>query len=149
LERGEFVRLGSLHRNTFINSPLHLMPTLQWRERSTLFFAGQMIGVEGYIESAATGLLAGINAARLVFGKPAVAPPATTALGALLGYITDPERKNFQPMNVNFGLLPPVSVSVRGRAKKEIMARRALADMDAWVKVLGDLTINGLSESAH
>lgn len=150
LERGEFVRLGSLHRNTFINSPLHLVPTLQWRQRSTLFFAGQMIGVEGYIESAATGLLAGINAAQLVFGKPPVVPPATTALGGLLGYITDPERKNFQPMNVNFGLLPPVSVSLRGKAKKEVMARRALADMDAWVKDLGDIRkMDGLSEFAH
>ena len=91
----EFVRLGSLHRNTFINSPQHLLPTLQWRQRETLFFAGQMTGVEGYIESAATGLLAGINAANLLTGKPLVKPPATTALGSLLGYITDSDRKRF------------------------------------------------------
>jgi methylenetetrahydrofolate--tRNA-(uracil-5-)-methyltransferase len=132
LETAEFVRLGSLHRNTFINSPEHLLPTLQWRQRQNLFFAGQMTGVEGYIESAATGLLAGINAARLVAEKPTVVPPATTALGALLRYITDPERRRFQPMNVNFGLLPPLAEPFRKKIKKEMMARRALADMAAW-----------------
>ena len=134
LEKAEFVRLGSLHRNTFINSPQHLLLTLQWRSRADLFFAGQMIGVEGYIESAATGLLAGVNAARLVTARQPVVPPPTTALGALLRYIADPERKNFQPMNVNFGLLPPLAEPVRGKAKKEIMARRALVDMEAWVR---------------
>src|SRR6266850_1430451 len=134
LENAEFVRLGSLHRNTFINSPQHLYPTLQWRQRSNLFFAGQMTGVEGYIESAATGLLAGVNAARLVAKEPPVVPPPTTALGALLRYITDPERKRFQPMNVNFGLLPSLSEPLRKKAKKEMMAQRALADMEAWVR---------------
>jgi methylenetetrahydrofolate--tRNA-(uracil-5-)-methyltransferase len=134
LENAEFVRLGSLHRNTFINSPQHLCPTLQWRQRSSLFFAGQMTGVEGYIESAATGLLAGVNAARLIAEDAPVVPPSTTALGALLRYITDPERKNFQPMNVNFGLLPPLSEPLRKKAKKEMMAQRALADMEAWVR---------------
>ncbi len=139
LGKAEFVRLGSLHRNTFINAPAHLKPTLQWRQRSTLFFAGQMTGVEGYIESAATGLLAGINAARLLAGKVAVVPPPATALGALLRYITDPERKKFQPMNVNFGLLPPVGERLRGKEKKEMMARRALAEMNAWLgETLGD-----------
>ena len=133
LAKAEFVRLGSLHRNTFINAPQHLLPTLQWRQRRTLFFSGQMTGVEGYIESAATGLLAGINAANLLAGGPPVVPPATTALGALLRYITDPERKRFQPMNVNFGLIPPLAARLRGKAKKEMMARRALADMAAWV----------------
>jgi methylenetetrahydrofolate--tRNA-(uracil-5-)-methyltransferase len=132
LERAEFARLGSLHRNTFIDSPRHLLPTLQWRQRSDLFFAGQMTGVEGYIESAATGLLAGMNAARLAAGKLPVVPPPTTALGALLRYITDPERKNFQPMNANFGLLPSLPERLRGKAKKEMLARRALADMDRW-----------------
>ena len=134
LANAEFVRLGSLHRNTFINSPQHLLPTLQWRHRETLFFAGQMTGVEGYIESAATGLLAGINATNLLKGKPLVKPPPTTALGSLLGYITDTERKRFQPMNVNFGLLPPLGSRLRGRAKKEMMAHRALADMTAWAR---------------
>jgi methylenetetrahydrofolate--tRNA-(uracil-5-)-methyltransferase len=134
LAKAEFVRLGSLHRNTFINSPKHLLPTLQWRQRSNLFFAGQMTGVEGYIESAATGLLAGINAARLIANKLLVVPPPTTALGGVLRYITDPERKSFQPMNVNFGLLPPLSEPLRKKAKKEMMARRAMADMEAWVR---------------
>jgi methylenetetrahydrofolate--tRNA-(uracil-5-)-methyltransferase len=131
LERAEFVRLGSMHRNTFINSPRHLEPTLQWRQRPDLFFAGQMTGVEGYIESAATGLLAGINAARLAAGKQMAVPPSTTALGALLRYITE-ERKSFQPMNVSYGLLPPLHNRLRGRDKKQMMARRALADMNAW-----------------
>lgn len=134
LAKAEFVRLGSLHRNTFINAPKHLLPTLQWRQRPSLFFAGQITGVEGYIESAATGLLAGINAAHLLAGKPPVAPPPTTALGALLGYISDPERARFQPMNVNFGLLPPLAERVRGKEKKELMSRRALADMAAWLR---------------
>ena len=134
LGNAEFVRLGSLHRNTFINSPQHLLPTLQSRQRETLFFAGQITGVEGYIESAATGLLGGINAANLLMGKPLSKPPPTTALGSLLDYITDTERKRFQPMNVNFGLIPPLNSRLRGRAKKEMMARRALADMTAWVR---------------
>lgn len=134
LAKAEFVRLGSLHRNTFINAPEHLLPTLQWRRRSNLFFAGQMTGVEGYIESAATGLLAGINAARLAVEKQPVVPPPTTALGALLRYITEPGRKNFQPMNVNFGLLPSLSEPLRKKAKKESLARRALADMEAWAR---------------
>lgn len=144
LANAEFVRLGSLHRNTFINAPQHLLPTLQWRQRSTLFFAGQITGVEGYIESAATGLLAGINAANLVLGRAPVVPPPTTALGALLGYISDPERKRFQPMNVNFGLIPPLSARLRGKAKKEMLARRALADMVAWRR---DVGIDGVEAS--
>jgi methylenetetrahydrofolate--tRNA-(uracil-5-)-methyltransferase len=151
LEKAEFIRLGSLHRNTFINAPRHLMPTLQWRQRETLFFAGQMTGVEGYIESAATGLLAGINAARLSGHRQPITPPPTTALGALLRYITDPERARFQPMNVNFGLIPPLSAPLRGKAKKEMMARRALADMAAWVREMGEArtgrAMNGLALS--
>jgi methylenetetrahydrofolate--tRNA-(uracil-5-)-methyltransferase len=133
LENAEFVRLGSLHRNTFINAPAHLEPTLQWRGHAELFFAGQMTGVEGYIESAATGILAGINAARLLAGEPPVVPPRTTALGALLYYISDPERKKFQPMNANFGLLPPLAERLRGKAKKEMLSVRALADLDRWI----------------
>jgi methylenetetrahydrofolate--tRNA-(uracil-5-)-methyltransferase len=148
LAQAEFLRLGSLHRNTFINSPLHLSPTLQWRQRQTLFFAGQMTGVEGYIESAATGLLAGVNAARLLSDQPLRVPPETTALGALLRYITDSQRKKFQPMNVNFGLLPPLTGHLRGKAKKEAMSLRALADMGAWAQGLDENaseTLNSLS----
>ncbi len=136
LEKAEFVRLGSLHRNTFIDAPRHLLPTLQWRKRATLFFAGQMTGVEGYVESAASGLLAGINAARLISGSQPVVPPPTTALGALLLYISDVGRNNFQPMNVNFGLLPPISQRLKGRARREAMAHRALSDLDGWVRQL-------------
>ena len=138
LQTGEFVRLGSLHRNTFINAPQHLRPTLQWRGRDSLFFAGQMTGVEGYIESAATGLLAGMNGCRLRVGESLLVPPATTALGALLRYITDPERKRFQPMNVNFGLLPPLNERLRGKEKKEAHSRRALADIDKWLEGSGE-----------
>lgn len=132
LEKAEFVRLGSLHRNTFIDSPRHLDPTLQWRQNPSLFFAGQITGVEGYIESAATGIVAGINAFRWLQGVAPVVPPQTTALGALLRYITEKERANFQPMNVNFGLLPAIAAPHRGKARKELMAHRALADMEAW-----------------
>ncbi len=127
-----FVRYGSLHRNTFINAPRHLLPTLQWRGAPRLFFAGQITGVEGYIESAASGLLAGVNAARLAAGTKPVTPPATTALGSLLHYISDTGREAFQPMNVNFGLFPSLPGKVKGRRKKEIMAERSLRDLDRW-----------------
>ncbi len=132
LSRAVFVRYGSLHRNTFINAPRHLLPTLQWRGAPELFFAGQITGVEGYIESAASGLLAGINAARLATGAKPVTPPATTALGSLLHYITDTGRRGFQPMNVNFGLFPSLSFKVKGRRKKELMAERSLRDLEQW-----------------
>lgn len=132
LEKAEFVRLGSLHRNTFIDSPRHLNPTLQWRQHPDVFFAGQITGVEGYVESAATGIVAGINSGRWLEGAAPVVPPQTTALGALLRYITDTARRSFQPMNVNFGLLPALATLLRGKARKELMASRALAAMEAW-----------------
>jgi len=133
LEKAEFVRLGSLHRNTFINSPRVLEPTLSLRRRPRTFIAGQLIGVEGYVESAATGLLAGLNIARMLAGEPCVVPPPTTALGALLAYVTDPRRKGFQPMNANYGLFPPLPGRERGREKRERLARRALHDLDEWM----------------
>jgi len=138
LERAEFVRLGSLHRNTFIDAPRHLSPTLQWRRRQDLFFAGQITGVEGYVESAATGLLAGINAARMVLGKEPLVPPPTTMLGGLLLYIGDEARKDFQPMNANFGLLPSVPTAAKGKAKKELLAERALNDLESWMAEMGE-----------
>ena len=133
LEAAEFVRLGSLHRNTFVNSPQVLRPTLQIINRPDTFLAGQLIGVEGYVESAAAGLLAGINMARRLAGLPLVVPPATTALGSLLAYVTDKGRREFQPMNANYGLFPPIACRERGREKRHRLADRALADVDAWI----------------
>lgn len=132
LARAEFVRYGSLHRNTYLNAPRHLLPTLQWRGAPRLFFAGQITGVEGYVESAASGLLAGVNAARLAAGAAPVTPPAATALGALLRYVTDVDRKDFQPMNANFGLFPELPFKAKGRRKKELMAERSLRDLERW-----------------
>ena len=148
LEHAEFIRFGSLHRNTFLNAPRHLLPTLQWRGRPTLFFAGQITGVEGYIESAACGLLAGINAARMVYGKEPVAPPGTTALGSLLAYICDAGRKDFQPMNANFGLMRVIDAAARGKAKKQLMAERALRDLDIWLAEVGEGAALELAEGA-
>ncbi len=141
LERAEFVRLGSLHRNTFIDSPRLLSPTLQLKSREDLFIAGQMIGVEGYVESAAAGLLAAINAARFIEGRELVVPPPETALGSLIAYVTDSSRRDFQPMNANYGLMPPLAdrpasgrgMKDRARQKKIAMGVRALAAFDAWV----------------
>jgi methylenetetrahydrofolate--tRNA-(uracil-5-)-methyltransferase len=133
LARAEFVRLGSLHRNTFIDSPRLLKPTLQLHARDGLFLAGQMIGVEGYVESAAAGLLAAINAARLVADLAMVVPPPVTALGSLIAYITDTRRRDFQPMNANYGLMPPLGAGTRGRDKKIAIGTRALAAIDQWI----------------
>jgi methylenetetrahydrofolate--tRNA-(uracil-5-)-methyltransferase len=133
LERAEFVRLGSLHRNTFIDSPRLLLPTLQLRARDDLFLAGQMVGVEGYVESAAAGLLAALNTARIAAGEAPVVPPRETALGSLLAYITDESRRDFQPMNANYGLMPELNVRARGRDKKIALGARALNAIDAWI----------------
>src|SRR5579863_10162318 len=133
LARAEFVRLGSLHRNTFIDSPRLLRPTLQLIGRDDLFLAGQMIGVEGYVESAAAGLLAALNAANLLCGRLLTVPPPTTALGSLVAYITDPSRRDFQPINANYGLMPELGTRARGKQKKIGMAARALAAIDEFV----------------
>ena len=134
LEKAEFVRLGSIHRNTFVDSPRLLRPTLQLKTRDDLFLAGQMVGVEGYVESAAAGLLAGINAANLVMNRELVVPPPETAVGSLVAYITDSTRRDFQPMNANYGLMPDLNVRARGREKKSAMGARALAAIDAWLE---------------
>jgi methylenetetrahydrofolate--tRNA-(uracil-5-)-methyltransferase len=133
LEHAEFVRLGSLHRNTFIDSPRLLHPTLQLKSRADLFLSGQMIGVEGYVESASAGLLAGINAAHIVANRAMVVPPPETALGSLVAYITDQAHRDFQPINANYGLMPEIEVRARGRQKKAAMGARALAAMDRWI----------------
>ena len=127
LENAEFVRYGVMHRNTFINSPELLRPTLQYKDRDDLLFAGQMIGVEGYIESAASGLVAGVNAAYLAKGENPVIFPEQTAHGSMCKYITSVVAKHFQPMNANFGLMPPLEERIRDKKlKKQKIAERAL-----------------------
>jgi len=134
LERAEFVRLGSLHRNTFVQSPEVLLPTLQARARPDLLLAGQLVGVEGYLESASAGWLAGVNAARLAVGASAVVPPLTTALGSLIAYVTQPGRREFQPINANYGLFPalPPGRRMARPERKLAMAERALRDLEAF-----------------
>lgn len=127
LEQAEFVRYGVMHRNTFINSPETMEPTMACKKRENLFFAGQMTGVEGYVESASSGLVAGINAARLCQGLPQVVFPEETAHGSLCHYITTAPAKHFQPMNVNFGIMSPIKEKIRDkRLKKQRIAERAL-----------------------
>jgi len=135
LANASFVRLGSLHRNTFVNSPRALRATLQLRSDESVFLAGQIVGVEGYVESAATGILAGMNAVRRARGAAMLVPPATTALGSLLRYITDVTRVEFQPMNANYGLFPPLpdKPRYRGRERRDQMGQRALRDAAAWM----------------
>lgn len=127
LEQAQFVRFGVMHRNTFINSPKVLLSTLQAKERLNWLFAGQLTGVEGYVESAAAGLVAGLNAARLAKGKEPLQFPRESAHGALCHYITHAESKHFQPMNINFGLLPPLEERIRDKKiKNQQIAQRAL-----------------------
>jgi methylenetetrahydrofolate--tRNA-(uracil-5-)-methyltransferase len=153
LEKAEFARLGGLHRNTFLNSPKLLDAQLRLRAEPRLRFAGQMTGCEGYVESASVGLIAGLYAAADISGTSLAPPPATTALGSLLGHITgghietiEPGSRSFQPMNINFGLFPPLvspptkkpdGNRLRGNektvAKKQAMSARALADLDRWI----------------
>jgi len=155
LEDAVFARLGGLHRNTFLNSPKLLDATLRLKARPALRFAGQITGCEGYVESASVGCMAGLFAAAERLGTEIAPPPATTAMGALLGHITgghilrdEPGPRSFQPMNVNFGLFPPVEAPkvdaegkrIRGkdksRAKKRAMTDRARADFGAWMQTL-------------
>ncbi|MBO8176518.1 MAG: FADH(2)-oxidizing methylenetetrahydrofolate--tRNA-(uracil(54)-C(5))-methyltransferase TrmFO [Bacillus sp. (in: Bacteria)] len=137
LENAEIVRYGVMHRNTFINSPKVLKPTYQFHKRDTLFFAGQMTGVEGYVESAASGLIAGINAARLAQGLDPVVFPKETAMGSMARYITEANPENFQPMNANFGLFPPLPEKIKGKKERnEKYAQRALETIQNFVKIL-------------
>lgn len=133
LENAEFVRLGVMHRNTYINAPTVLKPTLQLKQREDLFLAGQITGVEGYVESAGAGLIAGINCARLVKGLEPIQFPPETALGALTNYIINADPKYFQPMNVNFGLFPALSERVKGKRERHLkMAERSLELLKEW-----------------
>ncbi|ADY72779.1 Methylenetetrahydrofolate--tRNA-(uracil-5-)-methyltransferase trmFO [Desulfurobacterium thermolithotrophum DSM 11699] len=137
LENAEFARFGSIHRNTFIKSPKLLLKTLQLKKNPKVFFAGQITGVEGYPESAATGIIAGINAVKLAEGKELVYPPETTMIGALLKYITTADPKTFQPMNANFGILLPPEKKIRGkRERRKYLAERALEDMKKWLELV-------------
>ncbi|WP_025027667.1 FADH(2)-oxidizing methylenetetrahydrofolate--tRNA-(uracil(54)-C(5))-methyltransferase TrmFO [Caldalkalibacillus mannanilyticus] len=138
LEQAEIIRYGVMHRNTFINSPNLLSPTYQYKGRDHLFFAGQMTGVEGYVESAASGLIAGINAARHAKGKEPLVFPHETAIGSMSHYITTADPTNFQPMNANFGLFPPLPKRIRNKKEKnEKYAERALS------------TIQNFSQNIH
>ncbi|MDZ5473493.1 FADH(2)-oxidizing methylenetetrahydrofolate--tRNA-(uracil(54)-C(5))-methyltransferase TrmFO [Bacillus sp. 31A1R] len=135
LENAEIVRYGVMHRNTFINSPKVLRATYQFNNREDLLFAGQMTGVEGYVESAASGLIAGINAARLVLNEQTIEFPAETAIGSMAKYITTTNAKNFQPMNANFGLFPDLPQKIKGKKERyEQHANRALETIQNFVK---------------
>ena len=133
LESAEFLRFGSIHRNAYLNSPASLGPGLTARDDDRLFFAGQLTGVEGYTESLGTGLLAGINLARRLEGRPAAVPPATTMLGGLYRYLRDADPRHFQPMNANFGLLDPLPGKVKKDSKKSLLAERAERDFHSWM----------------
>ncbi len=141
LANAEFVRFGQIHRNTYIQSPGLLSPSLQAWKKPDLFFAGQICGVEGYMESIATGLLAGINAARLAQGRDALSPPRFTACGSLVHYISHAAPENFQPVNMNFGILPEITVGSKlyCRDRKErhrVQVREALEQMNEWIELL-------------
>ena len=134
LEKAEFARLGGLHRNTFLNSPRLLDGTLRLKAMPRLRFAGQITGCEGYVESAAVGLMTGRFAAAERLGRAQAPPPPTTAMGALLGHITGgADATTFQPMNINFGLFPPIAGSFKGKERKQALAVRALRDFDEWL----------------
>ncbi len=159
LEEARFARLGGIHRNSFINAPSLLDPTLRLKARSDLRFAGQITGCEGYVESAAVGLMAGRFAAAERLGLEPVLPPATTAFGALLGHITGgAHAETYQPMNINFGLFPPPDApapgpngkvrKLKGRERKASLSARALGDLDAWITAL-PLELRGAAEGAR
>jgi methylenetetrahydrofolate--tRNA-(uracil-5-)-methyltransferase len=138
LENAEFVRLGMVHRNTYINGPTVLRDTWQTRRRDDLFFAGQVSGVEGYVESAASGLLAGRNAAALALGEAPASPPRTTAIGALAYYVSHAEAKHYQPSNITFGIMAPWDEQPgqrpkKGADRKQAISARALAALGEWL----------------
>lgn len=134
MEKAKFVRYGSIHRNTFVCAPDLLLPTLQLKNRNDLFLAGQLSGVEGYIESTAIGMLAGINAARQVLDKTLLIPPPETALGSMINHLTKSDSKNFQPSNINFGLFPAWKKKVRKKFRGEKRAEMSRAALSEWNK---------------
>ncbi|MDI6740506.1 MAG: methylenetetrahydrofolate--tRNA-(uracil(54)-C(5))-methyltransferase (FADH(2)-oxidizing) TrmFO [Candidatus Edwardsbacteria bacterium] len=135
LERAEYLRFGSMHRNTYLNAPGLLLPTMQSTSRPDLFFAGQLTGVEGYVESAASGLIAGINLARALAGKETKSPPETTMTGQLCRYVAVSGSKSYQPMNANLGLLPPLDTPIREKPQRnQALSKRSLGDLAAWIE---------------
>jgi methylenetetrahydrofolate--tRNA-(uracil-5-)-methyltransferase len=141
LEDAEFLRWGSIHRNTYLNFPARLTPHGSLHDRPELIFAGQITGVEGYTESTATGILAAVNLDRVVNGEEPVIPPATTMLGAVMRYLREADPKHFQPMNSNFGLVEPLPNAPRDKQRKrEMLVERAQADFMAWMVAYGLLS---------
>ena len=147
LEQAEFLQFGQIHRNTFINSPKILTETLQTKKQPNLFFAGQITGVEGYVESVGTGWLAGLNAARILRGENLIAAPTSSAIGALCRYVSNVETKNFQPVNITFGLLAPVSEELRRkyrnkRERHNVQVELALKDWDEWLNSFKEVAVS-------
>src|SRR5947207_12358442 len=141
LENARFLRYGQIHRNTYINSPAILTATLQMKAHPSVLFAGQICGVEGYVESIATGMLAGIHAAALVTGEVPVAPPRPTALGSLMNYVTNADPKKFQPANITFDLLPPLDKKIRDRQlRHKMQCDLALAELERWLGASSEVT---------
>ncbi|HAS16500.1 MAG TPA: methylenetetrahydrofolate--tRNA-(uracil(54)-C(5))-methyltransferase (FADH(2)-oxidizing) TrmFO, partial [Nitrospiraceae bacterium] len=137
LEQAEFLRYGSLHRNTFINSPLILDSSLRLKKVDNIYMAGQITGVEGYTESVSSGLLAGLSAAHYLKGNEFPPPPETTCMGALLNYVTSGNAQKFQPMNINWGLIAPLSVKIKNKdMQRKILAERAIEDIVRWKEQL-------------
>src|SRR5438552_2561865 len=138
LEHARFLRYGQIHRNTYINAPTLLAPTLQMRDHPQVFFAGQICGVEGYVESIATGLIAGLNAVSLAAGSEPVPPPSASAFGSLVHYVTQADPRNFQPANITFDLLPALDKKVRDRKERHrLQCELALREFDAWMEKAG------------
>jgi methylenetetrahydrofolate--tRNA-(uracil-5-)-methyltransferase len=138
LQNAEFLQFGQIHRNTYICSPRVLGATMQMRDRPNVFFAGQITGVEGYVESVAMGWLAGVNAARLAFERELVTAPLASATGALAHYVSHADTKNFQPVNITFALLPPLPEPAKGgarrkRERRQIQVEMALKEWDEWL----------------
>jgi methylenetetrahydrofolate--tRNA-(uracil-5-)-methyltransferase len=149
LEEAEFVRFGMVHRNTYINGPTVLLETWQTRRRPDVLFAGQVSGVEGYVESAASGLIAGLNAAALVLGRQLSAPPRTTAIGALGYYVSHADAATYQPSNITHGIMTPLPSPPRDKLRKKMLvAERALADLDGWRRNPSTPSHAGLSQAS-